>query len=267
MNKKKVLGIALIFVIFKGLVTTIVYIFTELKEETDINIQQIENTDAKKFKSEYESLNGQEVKEGVNYRTLTIDENNPIKYATASDIVNKIDNKESFIVYFGFDTCPWCRSIIESMMESAKTNNVSTIYYVDVKNIRDVYTLNEKNEAVRTTEGTEGYYNLLNRLDGVLEDYAPLSYKETKKVRGKKTEVTSYVELNEKRIYAPNIVLVKEGKALLLTTAISDDMKNPYMELTDELKKYSLDEFDKIFKEANESTTTTIPVCEGPNNC
>jgi thiol-disulfide isomerase/thioredoxin len=267
MNKRKVLGIALIVAIFLGLVATVVYVFTELKEETDINIQQIENTDAKKFKSEYESLNDQEVKEGLKYRSVNIDENNPIKYATASDIVNKIDNKESFLVYFGFDSCPWCRSIIESMLESAKNNNISTIYYVDVKSIRDVYTLNEKHEAVRTTEGTEGYYNLLTRLDNVLEDYAPLTYKETKKVRGKKTEVTTSVEINEKRIYAPNIVLVKEGKALLLTTAISEELTDPYMELTDEIKKYSLDEFDNIFKEMETTTTTTIPVCEGPSNC
>ena len=33
------------------------------------------------------------------------------------------------------------------------------------KNIRDIYELDENNEAKRTTEGTEGYYDLLNILE------------------------------------------------------------------------------------------------------
>ena len=39
MNKKRIIGIALIIAIFIGLAATIVYIFTELKDETDIQIQ------------------------------------------------------------------------------------------------------------------------------------------------------------------------------------------------------------------------------------
>ena len=264
MNKRKIIGIALIVFIFIGLSITVAYIFNELKNEHDIEIQNIETTDAKKFKAEYESINGQEIKEGIVARSVSIDDNNPIRYAKASDIVSKMDNNESFVVYFGFDTCPWCRSIIESLINTAKDNNVSTIYYVDVKNIRDVYSLNDKNEAVRTTEGTEGYYELLKRLDSVLDDYSPLTY--DKKIKKKK--VTVEVPVNEKRIYAPNIVLVREGKPVVMTTGISDELTDPYMELTDSIKNYTKESFDKLFKQFNQSTTTTNSyVCTGESNC
>ena len=266
MQKKKILGIALIIIIFLGLAGTIIYVFTELKEENDIRIQNINTTDAKNFKSEYEELNDKEVKEGVKYRTLSIDENNPIKYITASDLITKMDNKESFVVYFGFNSCPWCRAIIEPLLKSASKNGVSTIYYVDIKNIRDKYELNDDNEAVKTTEGTEGYYQLLNKFNSVLSDYKPLEYKTTKTVKGKKKTVTVKVDIDEKRIYAPNVVLVKNGKPIQLTTGISDDIEDPYKELTEEEINYSISEFDKLFKSIV-TTTTSENICTGESNC
>ncbi len=272
MNKRKIIGIALIIVIFIGLGLTILYVFNELNNEHDIEIQQVQTTDGKKFKNEYEVLNNQEASEGKVYREVSIPDDNPIKYATASDIVNRIDNKETFIVYFGFDTCPWCRSIVETLINTAKENDISTIYYVDVKNIRDVYTLNENNEAVRTTEGTEGYYALLDRLDNILAKYSPLSYDEVKKVRGKKTTVKTLVNIDEKRIYAPNVVLVKDGVGKILTTGIPDELTDPYMELTESMLAYTKEEFKKLFNESKTTTTTTTSqgsgeVCEGPSNC
>ena len=267
MNKKKIIGIALIIVIFVGLGLTILYVFNELNNEHDIEIQNIETTDAKKFKTEYESLNEQEVSEGKNYRSVDIPDNNPIKYATANDIATKMDNNETFIVYFGFDACPWCRSMVEGLVNTALENNVSTIYYVDIKNIRDVYTLNENNEAVRTTEGTEGYYKLLEKLNNVLSDYSPLTVENKK---NKKKPIS--VPINEKRIYAPNVVLVKEGKSVLLTTGLPESFTDPYAELDDTTKEYIKTEFNKLFKEVQVTTTTTTTtsnsnVCGGPDNC
>lgn len=266
MQKKKILGIALIVIIFITLFGTVLYIFNELKEENDIKIQNIDITDAKKFKSEYEELNGKEVKEGLNYRTVNIDESNPIKYITASDLVTKMDNGESFVVYFGFNSCPWCRSIIEPLIKSANKNSVSTIYYVDIKNIRDKYELDEDNKAIRTVEGTEGYYQLLNKFKNVLSDYQPLEYKTTKTVKGKKKTVTVKVDIDEKRIYAPNIVLVKNGKPIVLTTGVAEDLEDPYKELTEEEINYSISEFDKLFKNIT-TTTTSGNVCTGEGNC
>ena len=265
MQKKKILGIALIIIIFLTLFGTIVYVFNELKNENDIRLQNIDTTDAKKFKSEYEELNGKEVKDGINYRTVSISENNPIKYVTASDLITRMDNNETFVVYFGFNSCPWCRSIIEPLLKSASKNNIGTIYYVDIKNIRDTYELDDEHKAVRTVEGTDGYYQLLNRFNNVLDDYKDLEYTTTKTVKKKKKEVTVKVEINEKRIYAPNVVLVKNGKPIKLTTGISNKLENPYDELNDELINYSIDAFNDLFKDI--TTTTTGEVCTGQGNC
>ena len=179
MNKKKIIGIALIIFIFLALCGTIVYVIVELKDEKDIIINKVEVTDAIKFKNEYESLNGITTDDDITYRSVNIPEDNPIKYITANDLINKMNSNESFIVYFGFDTCPWCRTIIEDLINSAKEKNISLIYYVDIKNIRDKYELNENNEATRTVEGTDGYYGLLNKLGSVLDDYPPLTYTES----------------------------------------------------------------------------------------
>ena len=267
MNKKRFIGIALIIAIFIGLAVTIIYIFTELKDETDIQLQKVENTDAKKFKTEYEELNDKENEQGEKYRVLSISENNPMVYAKASDIVSKMENKESFVVYFGFDSCPWCRLVVEELMNRSAAYSINTIYYVDIKNIRDVYTLNENHEAVRTTEGTEGYYSLLNKLKPVLDDYSPLTYTETKKVKGKKKEVKVTVEINEKRIYAPNIVVVKNGVPTALTTGIKESIEDPYKEITEEEKSYLTKELNKIFGVISVSTTTNSYVCDDKGNC
>ena len=57
---------------------------------------------------------------------------------TAEEIAEKIEKKDSFIVYFGFAKCPWCRSVLETLIEVAKDQGLDTIYYVDVKDVRDV---------------------------------------------------------------------------------------------------------------------------------
>ena len=113
-----------------------------------------ELTDAQKFKKEYESINGKELY-GQKARELSIPENNPFVYSNANEILEKIDNKETFIVYFGFKTCPWCRSVIEELINVAEENNIDKIYYVNVKNIRDVKEIDEDGKVKTTKEGTK----------------------------------------------------------------------------------------------------------------
>lgn len=253
---KKTRATAFAIVLFLLVAIEIVYIFSELYTENDIN-QNTEVTDAMKFKEEYESLNGTQNSSGVDVRNLTIDEDNPFIYATAEEIATKMESGETFIVYFGFKSCPWCRSILTSLIESAKENNVNKVYYVDVYSIRDKYELDENNKAVKTTEGTEGYYKLLELMDNVLDDYSPLTYTNSK---GKEKTV----EVDEKRIYAPNIVAVKEGKAVSLETGIIDSLTDAYMEIDDGMKC----EMKELFKCLFESITTESETCEiGANIC
>lgn len=244
MNKKRKAATAIAVVLFMLVALEIVYIFSELYTENDINsVPTI--TDAIKFKEEYEALNGVSNANGVQNRSILIDEDNPIIYASAKDISSMIENKESFIVYFGFSACPWCRSVIPSLISAAKDNGVTKIYYVDVLNIRDRYELNEENKAVRTVEGTEDYYKLLEQLDSILDDYAPLTYKTNK-------NKTKKVKINEKRIYAPNIIAVKNGKPVALEDGIIDALTDSHMELTDEMKCEIKERFKCLFESLKE---------------
>lgn len=185
-------------------------------------------TDALKFKEEYEKLNGEKTSYGdYYYRSLDIESDNPIIYKGAKEILDMIDEEETFAVYFGFSSCPWCRSVISTLIEVADDLEIDTIYYVDVKDIRDIKEIDSNGNIVTTKEGTDDYYKLLDKLENVLDDYT-ITDKDG-------IEVSA----NEKRIYAPNIVAIVDGVATKMTTGISDLQENAYMELTDEIEEDS----------------------------
>lgn len=200
-------------------------------------------TDAQKFKEEYESLNGQKTSNGKEYRNILIDEKNPMIYKTEDDIVKAIQNKETFVIYFGFASCPWCRSILETLIEVSKEESLSQIYYVDISNIRDTYEI-KNGKLEKTKEGTEGYYKLLDLFKDKLEDYKITDD------AGKTTDT------GEKRIYAPNIVGVIDGEIFDITTGISSLEKDPYMQLTEEIKNEMHSKISPIIKKISEELSS-----------
>ena len=210
-------------------------------------------SDALRFKEEYESLNGQETKDEKKYRELDIPSNNPFVYASAKEIVKRIDNKESFIVYFGYESCPWSRSLINTLIEAAKDNSVEKIYYVNVKNIRDVLEV-KKGKVVTKNRGLEAYYDLLDRLDNVLKKYELTVKKEHKDDDDDDDEDDEeIIDTKEKRIYTPNVISIVEGKPTKLVTGISKEFKDPYGKLSDEVLEDAYKEFDKVLKEVDSS--------------
>lgn len=198
-----------------------------------------EVTDAKRFKEEYESLNGTtREKDGQTIRSIEIDKDNPMVYITAEDLVQKMKDNESFVVYFGFNDCPWCRSVIPYMIDVAKSKNIETVYYVDVKDIRDQYELDGQ-EPVKTKEGSKGYNEILELMDNVLDEYM---------LYGENFEVDGF----SKRIYAPNFVVVKKGEAVFMNECTSTLEEDPYMELSEEIildMKSQLEELFDVFLE------------------
>ncbi len=200
-------------------------------------------TDADKFKEEYEKENGKKSKSGKTNRTVTIPEDNPFIYTTAENISKKIDKGDTFIVYFGFSTCPWCRSVIEELINCAKDHNVDKIYYVDVKDIRDTKELDEDGNIKTTKEGTKGYNELIEKLDNVLSDYTI------------ENEDNEKISMEEKRIYAPNVVAVVNGEATKMEEGISSKLKDPYQKLTKSMRKETYNKFNCIFKCLEETET------------
>ena len=201
------------------------------------------NEDAIAFKNDYESLNGKENKNGKTHRTITISEDNPFVMVEPKDIVKKIEDKETFYVYFGSKLCPWCRSVIEKAVEVSKYQAIKTIYYVDVWDdegneiLRDEYSLDEEGNPKLEKEGTEEYKKLLETFDEFLRDYTITNDNDEK------------ISVGEKRIYAPNFIYVKNGKAKKLTTGKSDKQKDSREELTKEILADEQAAFEDFFAE------------------
>lgn len=201
------------------------------------------NKDALKFKEEYEKINGDKTSYSDNkYRTLKIDKNNPYVYSNAKEILEKINNKETFYVYFGSSYCPWCRSVIEKSIETAEKNNIKKIYYVDIWNgfhneiLRDTYKLNDENEVEKEKDGTKEYYKLLEKFDNLLEDYTLT------------TDDGEEVKVGEKRIFAPDFIYVENGVAKKITSATSEKQKDADAKLTQEILKDEENSFNYFFK-------------------
>ena len=197
-----------------------------------------DNQKALEFKKEYESMNGVEGKNGKVHRTVSIKKDNPYEKVQAKDIIDKINNKETFYVYFGDKLCPWCRSVIEKSIEVAKEKNIKKIYYVDIWNddgeeiLRDKYIL-ENGEVKKTLDGTEEYAKLLEIFKDLLSDYTLTSDSGEK------------INTGEKRIFAPNYIYIEKGVPKKLISGISEKQTDSRGELTIEI----LDDEQKMFNE------------------
>lgn len=212
-----------------------------------LNIQKVisnnSQTDGIKFKEEYEKLNGKKNDQGKKYREITIDSKNKMVYKTTEEVLELIDKKKSFVLYFGFDTCPWCRSVVPTLASISKELN-QEVYYIDVKDIRDTFELDDDNKPKLVKKGSKDYSKLLKKLEPVLEDYTLTD------------SDNNEIKVGEKRIYAPSIVIVIDGKAKELTTGISDKQTDGYMKLTKEMEKDTYNKIKKVLKQVSDKNNT-----------
>lgn len=156
--------------------------------------------DALKFKEEYEKLNNTiRESDGAKYNNVEIPEENPIKYISALEAVDIIKNGNG-IIYFGANWCPWCRNAVEVLIDTAKENNLETIYYVDMDHVRNIWEIQD-NKLVKTQEEKEGYYELLNALDSILRN----------KTYTLKDKNGKEYDTSEKRIGMPLVISIKDG--------------------------------------------------------
>lgn len=172
------------------------------------------NSDAIKFYNEYGSVSD-------------IKEDNLYKYASKEQVLNILDH-DTGVIYFGYTTCTWCKSMVSVLNDAAEEANVKEIYYYDIQNDRDELSLNENNEIITEKQGTAFYRELLKELDDVISPYL------LKDSEGKE------VDTEEKRIYVPLVVFVKDGNPVFAhqnTVQSQDDpMKNLNEKQVTELK-------------------------------
>ena len=224
MDKKGILGLIL-GVLLVGLIGLKFYLDNHDKEP-----QEIATASEKAFKEAYENLNGTKNRNGQEYLTVSIPDKNLVTIKTDEEIIDVLENGTG-VVYFGFNSCPWCRSLVETLITTAKDTNVKDIYYVDVLDIRSSYEVANK-KLNKTKEGTTSYYEILDILDEYLTEY---------KITSDKKEY----DTKEKRLYAPTIVALKNGEIVGFHEGTVDSQTDPYLGLNDDEKK----ELTNIFKE------------------
>lgn len=197
-----------------------------------VNHEKAYSTDAERFKYEYESLNGKiDGSNNKDFMEIKIDEENPIIYKTGKEIVDIMKNEEA-LIYFGFNTCPWCRNAVPVLLDAAKELNVSKIYYVDIFDIRDSYEFSGNIIPDQTKKGTDAYYEILDILDESLEEYFV-----------KDTQGNMY-DTGVKRLYAPTVVAISHGTVKGIHESTLESQTDPYTALSDEQKE----ELKEIYK-------------------
>jgi len=236
-NKNKII---LILLIILTLSVVGVCIYAVINKEEAI-------TDAIKFRNEYSELND-EVNEGngKNYVNVTISENNTVKYVTEEKVTELLESGTG-IIYFGFSTCPWCRSLVSTLTRVAEEKN-ETIYYLDILNIRSSYELKNR-KLNKLKEGTRAYYKILELLDEHLEDFYLTD------------EAGNKYDTGEKRLYAPTLVAFKDGEITKVHVGTVESQASGY----DELTNTQLEELENIVKDLinskNEKEVCTNEKC------
>lgn len=235
LDKKKILIIILSALLVVAIVARL-YVDYKKRDSSNKEISEIKVTESsKKFKSEYESINNTKNSSDVPYLNVSIPEASKVIYKDSKEILDILD-KGTGLVYFGFNTCPWCRSMVETLINVANEKNVN-VYYVDVKDIRSSYKVENK-KLVKVKEGTEEYYKILEKLDSNLTEYI-VSDTTTKKE----------YDTKEKRLYAPTVVAIKKGEIVNFHEGTVTSQKEPQNGLNDEQKK----EIRQIYREMIDS--------------
>lgn len=186
--------------------------------------------EALRFKEEYESLNGKENDSGIDYVNVVIEADHPMVYADIEQLLEVIKNDG--IIYFGFDECPWCRNVLPVLIEAAREKEVSEIYYYDIKGIRDELVLNEEGMIEVMKEKSEDYQLIYDALYDSLNIYEGLN------------------DDTIKRLYAPSVFFIKEGKVMLMHESIVESQKDPSVMMSDvqqhQLKDIYIQGIEKI---------------------
>ena len=55
----------------------------------------------------------------------------------ATKVLDLIEQKKTALIIFGFKECPWCQAIVPYANEVGKEMGLKTIYYCDIKDMRD----------------------------------------------------------------------------------------------------------------------------------
>lgn len=177
--------------------------------------------DALNFEKEYEKLNNR-VNSNNNkvYPTVDISSDNPIKYSSYDEIFQILESGTG-VIYLGFPECPWCRNLVPVLLSAAKEVELDTLYYLNISEDRDLLLLDENKNIITEKEGNKKYFELVSKLDQILDEYILTA------------NDGSEVKTGEKRIYLPLVIFVKNGEIVGYHDGTVESQEDPYVALTD----------------------------------
>lgn len=180
-------------------------------------------SDWKKFEREYESLNGKLVEgNNKNYPDVNIVSNNKVKYFTIEEFLTLMKNREDAVIYFGYETCLYCRSAIEVLVNVAVDTELDEILYINVEDYWDVLELDENDKVITKKEAHSKYYEMLDILgDELVEDYIL------------ENPMGDDIKTGKKRIATPLVVFITYGEISSYRIGTSYSQKNPFKKLTE----------------------------------
>lgn len=132
---------------------------------------------------------------------------------------NYINNKETEklfkdgtgVIYFGYSSCPWCRSVIGILNEVAVSNSID-IYYFDTK--------------------SSNYNNYFK------ENIIPYIEKYLRRDSS-----------NNKKLYVPDVYFIKDGKIIGHHIGSLESHTDPYKELSNKEKKELIKIYNDLLEE------------------
>lgn len=194
--------------------------------------------DEQRFKEEYETLNNTIRSNGKKNKAISVVEDNNIVYITLAEAVNILDSKTG-VIYFGYAADPVSRNAVPVLLNAMASTSLDKIYYVNIRpndkdenDLRDIYTLDDKNKAKVVKESSKTYSQLVALLASELDEYLLTTSK------GKK------VDTGVKRLNTPTVVAVKEGEIV----GFHEGTVDGHVEIENEdLRDLTNDEEDKLF--------------------
>lgn len=165
--------------------------------------------DSIRFKFSYEYVNMLEYNNGKKIK-VNIPYDNKIQYLDEKELLTFLQEGTG-IVYFGYNTCPWCRNAVPILIDTVKKNNIDTIYYADIHKL-NISSIREE-------------------LYSILESYLEEN------------------ETGEKALAVPDVYFIKEGKIIGHHIGTVDSYYNPYNEMSDSEKKELSSIYEELIKE------------------
>jgi predicted bacteriocin transport accessory protein len=151
-----------------------------------------------------------------------VDVDNVFVYKNIDDIINILEHGTG-VVYLGYPECPWCQAYVKYLSESAKNAGLEKIYYFNIKEDR--------------SSNSDKYQQIVKLLGDNLQ----------------------YDDEGNKRVYVPDVTIVKDGKIIGHDCETSKDtggLKNPSDYWTEEKIKKLENKLEKMFAKVSTTTCT-----------